>query len=1152
MLNAEIYAKDPLANQIANNGVAEVKDDDSVQARTTLRYELETFVCDGEYEKGMEMILDSFLTNAEQGIEQKGVWISGFYGSGKSHMAKMLRALWTDYDMGNGTSARGVAQLPANVTDLLKRLSMAGKKAGGLHAASGTLGQGSSDKVRAALLGIVFKSAGLPELYHIARFVLWLKQQDIYEQVQAEVESAGKDWHSELNNLFMSKLIHSALLKADPDIASDELEVRNLLRAEYQRVDDVTNDQMVSAISDALSVDGKFPLTLIVLDEVQQYIGTNQDRAYQVQEAVETCSKHFEGRLLFVGTGQSALSGTANLSRLMGRFQIPVQLSDTDVESVIRKVILQKKSSAKDQVETVLQDNLGEISRHLQGTKIQYTKDDEALVVADYPVLPVRRRFWERILRIIDTTGTVAQLRSQLKVIHEATKVTAELPLGHVVAGDFIYGQLAHNLLQTAVISREVFEKIASLADGNDDEQLQSRILALIFLIGKLPTEAVADTGIRAVPDILADLLVEDITAGSDDLRKRVPAQLELLEQSGIVMSLDSATGKEYRLQTQESSQWHDTYRQQEGEIAGNPVRIETERNDLLAARARSVINELRISQGTCNESRKLTPTFDQELPPEARKALYAWVQNGWTIDEKNLIADARADDNKHGTLYVHIPARNRDEMQQAITTIKAAELTLSIRGTPSSAEGKDARQSMETRLTTATGIRDKLLKEIFQGARVFLSGGEEIDGTTLKDKLQAGANKALDRIFRQFDIADDVHWGKVVDKARQAGGETALSAVNHQNDADKHPVCAQVIKYLGSGKKGGEIRENFLSAPYGWPQDAVDGALYALLASGHLKARTAANKPIDAKGLERKHLTQTHFEVENVTISTAQKIAVRKLLVDTLGSCSPGDEDSKINEFLLHAREIGEKAGGDAPRPQRPDMTRINEIAGEAGNSRMLKMHEYKDDLHSDLKEWQQRATNIDSRIANWTQLKSLVALSRGLSFHADLQKEVEAIEKGRRLLDDPDPAVELVNQCTDNLRNTIQLRFDNYKTTYNQSVTDIESDANWCKLDSAQQQELLAKRSLSAPVQPALNSADDVIESLEECSVEQWTDRIQAIKSRFEGAREDATQLLMPKSVKAILPKRTLEDEAAIEQWLADAEVELREKIKQGPVIV
>lgn len=1151
MLNAEIYAKDPLANQIANNGVAEVKDDDSVQALETLRYELDTFVCEGQYENGMETILDAFLTNAEQGIEQKGVWISGFYGSGKSHMAKMLRALWTDHDMGNGTTARGIAQLPVEISDLLIRLTKEGRKAGGLHAASGTLGQGSSDKVRATLLGVVFKSAGLPELYHIARFVMWMKQQGIYELIRAEVEDAGKEWHSELNNLFMSKLIHSALLKADPDLASDGREVRDLLRAEYKRVDDVTNAQMVTAISDALSVGGKFPLTLIVLDEVQQYIGNNADRAYQVQEAVETCSKHFVGRMLFVGTGQSALSGTANLARLMGRFQIPVQLSDTDVESVIRKVILQKKPSAISEVEQVLQANLGEISRHLQGTTIQYTKEDEALMAADYPVLPVRRRFWERILRFIDTTGTVAQLRSQLKVIHEATKVTADMSLGHVVAGDFIYGQLASNLLQTAMISREVYDKIAILASGDADEQLQARILSLIFLIGKLPTEAAADTGIRAMPDILADLLVEDISAGSENLRKRVPTQLAELEATGLVMSLHVAGGKEYRLQTQESSQWHDTYRQQEAEIAGNPMRVETERDDLLAATTRSVINELRLSQGSCRESRKLIASFDQELPPESRKALYSWVQNGWSIDEKNLIADARADENKYGTLYVFIPARNRDEMQQAITTMKAAELTLSIRATPSSAEGKDARQSMETRLVTAKSTRDKLLKEIFQGARVFISGGEEIDGTTLKDKLRTGATKALDRIYKQFDIADDTHWGKVVDKARQAGGETALTAVKHQDDADKHPVCAQVIKYIGSGKKGSDIRNNFMAAPYGWPQDAVDGALYALLASGHLKARMVANKPIDAKGMERKHLTQTHFDVENVTITTLQKIAVRNLLVETVG-CNPGEEDSKINEFLQFARDLAEKAGGDAPRPQRPDLALVNEIAGEAGNSRLLKMHDNKKELQQSLESWKQRGEAIKGRMSNWSQLKSLAFLSRGLSFHAGLIKEVEAIENGRRLLDEPDPVVELVNECTDNLRTTILFRYDEYKNSYNQSLIDIESDVNWCKLNSAQQQELLERRNLSAPVQPALNSADDVIESLEGCNVEHWTERTQAVKAKFESAREEATQLFMPKSVRATLPKRTLEDEAAIEQWLADAEAELREKLKQGPVMV
>ena len=1151
MLNAEIYAKDPLANRIANNGVAEVKDDFSTQALSTLRYELETFVCDGEYAKGMEAILEAFLTNAEQGREQKGVWISGFFGSGKSHLAKMLRVLWTDFDLGGGVTARGLAQLPQEVSDLLKRLSTEGKKAGGLHAASGTLGQGSSDRVRPALLGIVFKSAGLPELYHIARFVMWLKKQGIHDVVKSDIEAAGKNWQSELNSLFMSKLIHKTLLKADPELASDEQELRDLLRAEYKRVDDVTNDEMVTAINEALAVDGKFPLSLVVLDEVQQYIGNNPDRAYQVQEAVETCSKHFLGKLIFVATGQSALSGTPNLSKLMGRFQIPVQLSDTDVESVIRKVILQKKSSAIPAVEKVLEDNLGEISRHLQGTKIQYTKEDENVMVADYPILPVRRRFWERVLRIIDTTGTVAQLRSQLKVIHEAAKVTAEQSLGHVVSADFIYGQLATNLLQTAVISKEVYETIAQLAEGDDDHQLKAKLLALIFLIGKLPTDAVADTGIRATPEILSDLLVEDLTVGSDILRKRVTEQLDALAQQGLVMALDAGASKEYRLQTQESSQWYDTYRRKEAEISGNPQRVETERDDLLAQNVREIANQLRLTQGKSKEPRKLNISFDPVLPPEAVKQLFAAVRNGWSITEPNLVAEARADDNKHGTLYVYAPARNRDELQQAIVTIKAAEATLNDRGTPSSAAGKDARQAMETRLSSAINTRDALLKEIFAGVRVFISGGEEIDGDNLREKLEQGAEKALVRIYKQFDIGDDDRWGKVVDSARKAGGENALNVLGYNGDIEKHPVCAAVLRFIGSGKRGSEIREHFLGNQYGWPQDAIDGAVYALLAAGHVKARSAANSPVDAKGLERKHITQAHFEVENTTITTAEKLAVRKFLVDIVG-CNPGEEDAKVSEFLQYARELAGRASGDAPRPARPDLGRIEEIAGEAGNSRLLKLHEYRDELREAIESWQEKEKLIAERITNWTRLKSLVEASRGLTFHEYLAKEVTAIENGRRLLDEPDPVVELVATTTDSLRNAIQHHFDGYSDTYQNALSEIETDINWCKLDSAKQDELLKARNITSPTQPKLNDADDVLDALDQCGLEHWGERKEALHTKFEGVRSDAAMLLMPKSVRAQLPKRTLEDEAAVEQWLDEAREELLAKLKEGPVIV
>ena len=61
MKNREIYQKDPSVHKLANQGVASVNDDKTAEALEVLRYELETFVCDGQYEKGLAHILDDAL-----------------------------------------------------------------------------------------------------------------------------------------------------------------------------------------------------------------------------------------------------------------------------------------------------------------------------------------------------------------------------------------------------------------------------------------------------------------------------------------------------------------------------------------------------------------------------------------------------------------------------------------------------------------------------------------------------------------------------------------------------------------------------------------------------------------------------------------------------------------------------------------------------------------------------------------------------------------------------------------------------------------------------------------------------------------------------------------------------------------------------------
>ena len=122
MLNADIYQNPPREFELQNNGVAKVSEGQTAEELRTLRYELQTFVCEGKYEEGMLRLLRSYLADLGKS-EQKAGWVSGLFGSGKSHLVKVLRHLWADTAFADGTTARGITirgALPVDVTDQLR------------------------------------------------------------------------------------------------------------------------------------------------------------------------------------------------------------------------------------------------------------------------------------------------------------------------------------------------------------------------------------------------------------------------------------------------------------------------------------------------------------------------------------------------------------------------------------------------------------------------------------------------------------------------------------------------------------------------------------------------------------------------------------------------------------------------------------------------------------------------------------------------------------------------------------------------------------------------------------------------------------------------------------------------------------------------
>lgn len=459
MINRDVYFRDPTGTELLNNGVSKVAEiGEDVRQIKTLRFELETFVCDGEYARGLERILKAYLDGLGR-EEQKAVWVSGFFGSGKSHLVKVLRYLWEDFRFADGATARSLVKLPSEIADLFKELSNRSKPCGGLRAAAGTLGAGSMDNVRLAFIQLVLRAAGLPEELAQAKFMLWLRSSGLLAKVEKSLKQDKCTLAEEVGNLNYSVSLAEALVSADPKYGTVQ-NAQEAIRAGFQDITSPTMTQALDFIHQVFGHEGKLPCTLLVVDEVQQFIGEKIQRAMDVQEIAEHCCTKLNQRLLLVGTGQSALNATPSLQRLQARFAVRVQLSDADVEGVIRKTVLHKKPEHEAAIKKCMGDNNGEIARQLQDTRLAAGHEDEAFFVADYPLLPTRRRFWEKVLRNTDHSGTKAQLRSQLQIVFEAARQTASESLGTVVPGDFIYDQISTDLINSGELEREYDEII--------------------------------------------------------------------------------------------------------------------------------------------------------------------------------------------------------------------------------------------------------------------------------------------------------------------------------------------------------------------------------------------------------------------------------------------------------------------------------------------------------------------------------------------------------------------------------------------------------------------------------------------------------------------------------------------------------------------
>ena len=618
----ELLERDPRDATLANQGQARIEDESEGLHQGALRAELQMFVCHGRFADGLTRILERFLDNLRAGKRQEAAWVSGFFGSGKSHLLKMLAHLWADTRFDDGATARGLVQnrLSRDIRAALTELDTRARRLGSpLRAAAGTL-LGGNERVRAAVLAVLLRACRLPTVVPQAEFVLWLREQGCLDAVRGRVEAAGGGWRRELNHLHVSRPIADALLQEIPDFAPGRREVRPILVAQFPPLkEDLTTERFIGLARKALSEDDSLPLTILVLDEAQQYIGESGARSSVFTEVAEAIQTNFESRVALVASGQSALSDTPQLQKLRDRFLIKVELTDADVEVVTRRVLLAKKSTAAPKVEKMFEAAEGEVSRHLRETSIGARSADRGTRVEDYPLLGSRRRFWEACLRAVEShEGSHSQLRSQLHILHGSLHALADCELGAAIPASDLFHAVSADLVNSAVLLNELHTRIVRLDDRTEPGRLRRDLAALVFLIGKLRREDAVDTGVRADAATLADLLVTDLTADSGAFRRRVTGVLAELADERVLMWI----GTEYRMQTTEGAEWDARFKREEVAFGKDEAAVFAARGTLFKDALQKQISAIRLRHGAAKERRSLDLSFGAEAPKTSGDAV--------------------------------------------------------------------------------------------------------------------------------------------------------------------------------------------------------------------------------------------------------------------------------------------------------------------------------------------------------------------------------------------------------------------------------------------------------------------------------------------------------------------------------------------------
>lgn len=794
-----------------------------------IHQELDEFVVTRELKAHMSKFYENYQKSVDGTTDKMGVWISGFFGSGKSHFLKILAYL-LENKVVQGKNA--IDYFEDKIEDPLVYANMQRTAKVNTEVilfnidSKATMdNKTKKDGILRVFLKVFNEHRGYyGDNYGIADMEKYLDEQGLFESFQEEFQQlAGDSWVERRNSFYFDEdYVIGALTKVT---SMSEEAARNWFHEGVNNFE-ISIEKFAKEVQAYLSKKDADSQLVFLVDEIGQYVGGDSNLMLNLQTVAEDLGTHCQGKVWIIVTSQESIDSVVKVkgddfSRIQGRFDTRLSLSSISVDEVLKHRILQKKDYVQDKLKLIYPEksailkniiSFRDCTADLRG----YENAQEFSEV--YPFIPYQFNLLQKVFEQVRKHGSSGKHlsegeRSMLSAYKEAALQFKEEDEGTLIPFYTFYDSIKEFLNPT--ISRVI--ESAKENPALEDDEFNIDLLKVLFLVKYIKE-------LPANMDNIATLMVTHIEEDKLELKDKIQVALRKL----IAQTLIQKNGDHYIFLT---DQEQDINR----EIKSMKIEEDKLKRELYTEVFQGLYDEKRF-----NYSKDYSFAFNHKM------------------DEKNYgnqsasigihVLTPLSDDYHKSDEELMMMTQNADEMivklggnDDYVDEMEESLRITEYRGKTNISQLPENMQNiLNNKGAEATDRKRRvrnLLEDAIKEATFFINGSKSvIKGSSVKEKMNNAFRLLVDNVYTKMSYVNEHLVSErdlipiLASDNTQISMDTSLETVPNALAVDE---INRFITMQDSVKKQMTIKtftDRFTDKPYGWRELDIQGMIAQLL----------------------------------------------------------------------------------------------------------------------------------------------------------------------------------------------------------------------------------------------------------------------------------------------------------------------------------